>query len=269
MKLFGLLAALIPFCAFAQMPGRGIIPGIIQEQSGGLDLASLRTGLVAYWPLENSANWEDLSGLGHTLTNAAAGGLTNAIGILTNGAGNSGATKWIACPDSDDFSAIGSNSITITGWYKVAYTNSNSCLISKDASGSNREWQILQTTSGGMDFGVFTNGSGSSTVYAKCPDKIVANAWNFVAAQIDSTNLIARIRVATTNAMGQWYNSVSLAPFGKANQGTNTTAHVRICNLLETYYFNGIVDEVTVHRRLLTDQEITNQWSAIKIGVRP
>lgn len=225
---------------------------------------SLTNGLVAYWTLDNSASWTDSSGNGHTLTNAVGGAPTNAVGLIGNGASmGTDTAKWIATADSDDFSATGGNSLTICAWYKMAFTNANYAIVTKDLTSpaGNREWSLYQPAAGGMLFNVFTNGVAGGVVTVLCTDKIVANQTNFVIAQIDATNRIARVRVATPASVGAWVTSDAFGGFGPDGTGTNTVANLRLMNLLATYSFNGMMDEVSMHRRLLTDTEITNLWN--------
>lgn len=231
--------------------------------SSGVVPNTLTNGAIAYWKLDNEASWIDSSGNSRTLTEDPE--VWNSAGLIGNAATyTNNINNFLYRADEDALSCIG-NSLTIACWVNFTATNTGQALVYKDsASNGTREWGIGLETSGGpyAFINVFTNAVTAGLTAARLTNAFSGAAeWNFVVAQIDNTNKIAKIRVATTGAMGAWAQSSTFNGFGPAGIGTNTTAQLRLGIITTVYPLNGLLDEVGLWNRLLTDSEITNLWN--------
>jgi hypothetical protein len=191
------------------------------------------------------------------------GGVTNLSGIVSNSIHfPNSASKYYQVADSDLFSAIGSNSLTISYWVKPFATNAFQVAVGKGTtSNGGKEYSVgWSSTANAWFFEVFTNAATSIAAFAPT-NFIVANQWYFLAAKIDTTNQTASIRYGTTNSLGPW-STYQMTAFGPANRGTNTTAVLRIGNPQANVPVNGLIDSAVMHRRALSDMEVTNLWNS-------
>lgn len=223
--------------------------------------SSLLSGIGAYWTLDNSGSYVDSAGGGYTLTK---NGTVNTIaGIISNGASFTNNTaNTLSRADDDVFSAINSVSITFVAWVNLNVTNAYSGIIAKDnGATTGREYQLVYNANPARwEFAVSTN----SASYAKAVTPTVAHqtaVWYFLAAFIDNTNKVAKLRQGTITELGDWGSSATFAGYGPDGTGTNGVAEFKIGIIGGSLPANASIDEVGYWQRVLTDQEITNVWN--------
>lgn len=93
--------------------------------------------------------------------------------------------------------------------------------------------------------------------------------WNFIVVNIDAVNGQANGFINGVNVMATSFTPGSLTwPTTKTYLGRSSSIQLQD-NLFPTNYFNGIIDEVIVRNRLLTGQEITQEYNQLKPAFPP
>jgi hypothetical protein len=244
-------------------------PRLLRPKASGFKYQSLRSGLVAYWPLNETATSGDVtardeSGKGNNLTS------NNSVLSTTGKIGN--ARDFVAA--NSEFLSIASNTDmqfgdkdwTISLWFNLNDTNSYQ-IVAKDASGG-REFECSSATTGGNTrlTTVFYHSGGSVSVVAPNPGSLATGTWHFLALRhINSTGVISgRINTTTgltfTRPAGQTWNATS----------TEFRLGARAFSPFQNF-LNGKIDECARWSRALSDAELTelyNNGNGINLGQR-
>lgn len=230
------------------------ITGVTVQQQAAAN--TLTNGAVAYWRLDNGTTWTDEAGGFDWIEN---GTVTAGTGLITNAASFDGNTaNCLALLNDPAFSAV-ANSLTVAGWVKNSGTNADAWVIAKSQTAGTEEWEILWGSAvNAYAFKVWTNSSTSVLVYPSAAN-IDTNGWYFLAAQINTTNLTARLRVGSTSSLGAWTTSDAFGGWAGANRNSYLWLGRHNDN---PSGLTGLVDEVGVWSRTLTDTEITNLWNS-------
>jgi hypothetical protein len=208
------------------------------------------SGLGGWWPGEGNAN--DVVGNNNgTLVN----GVTFTDGTVGQAFSFNGTSSYVSISDSPSLDAFVSQ-ITIEAWIKSNRTNADSDwegIITK----GNSSWR-LQATAGATTLTFSTTGIlphedlyGSRNVYD--------GQWHHVAGVYNGTNMYLYVdgtldvSQPATGSIAQ--NSYPMC-IGKNAWGTG-------------YYFNGLVDEVSIYNRALTASEIYAIYAAGSGGKCP
>jgi len=244
-------------------------PRLLRPKASGFKYQSLRSGLVAYWPLNETATSGDVtardeSGKGNNLTS------NNSVLSTTGKIGN--ARDFVAA--NSEFLSIASNTDmqfgdkdwTISLWFNLNDTNSYQ-IVAKDASGG-REFECSSATTGGNTrlTTVFYHSGGSVSGVAPNPGSLATGTWHFLAFRhINSTGVISgRINTTTgltfTRPAGQTWNSTA----------TEFRLGARAFSPFQAF-LNGKIDECARWNRALSDAELDelyNSGNGINLGQR-
>jgi hypothetical protein len=155
---------------------------------------------------------------------------------------------------SDDFP---SNELTITAWFKADSFPNDPRIISKaDGTSTDNHWFIIGIDNGPetLFFRLKTKGNNTVQLTATGIDGVIAtDEWTFVAATYDGTT------------MTLYKNGVSIES-SNATSGElarNRSINIRIgANPVGPRWFDGLIDEVIVLRRALTDNEIKDYFNS-------
>ena len=205
------------------------------------------SGLVGWWPGEGNAN---------DVTSNNNGTLVNDVGFAPGEVGQAfsfDGNSYVSIPDSPLLDSL-TNSITIELWLKTDQMTSDwTGIVAK----GNSAW-ALQATPGAntVDFNV-SLGAGDLSGSRSIND----DQWHHVAGVYDGTNMFLYVdgtldvSMPATGLIPQ--NSDPLAI------GANVQAYVPPCGCNEPgYFFNGLIDEVSIYNRALTAQEIQAIYNA-------
>ena len=205
------------------------------------------SGLVGWWPGEGNAN---------DVTSNNNGTLVNDVGFAPGEVGQAfsfDGNGYVSIPDSPLLDSL-TNSITIELWLKTDQMTSDwTGIVAK----GNSAW-ALQATPGAntVDFNV-SLGAGDLSGSRSIND----DQWHHVAGVYDGTNMFLYVdgtldvSMPATGLIPQ--NSDPLAI------GANVQAYVPPCGCNEPgYFFNGLIDEVSIYNRALTAQEIQAIYNA-------
>lgn len=220
--------------------------------------SALRVGLVAYWPLNETATSGDVtaldaSGKGNHLTSnnsvlSAAGKIGNAREFVN---GNS---EFLSIASNTDMQ-FGDKDWTIALWFIVqgAWT-SGRMIFGKDVSGGREVECGLSTISSNSLLPVFYRSGGGTGV--TLGSGLAIDTWHFLAFRhINSTGVITQRLNALTNTVTR--------PGGETWNSGNTAFHLGSRSFAGAQgYFNGLIDECARWSRALSDAELDQLYNS-------
>lgn len=236
---------------------------LMRPRASGFRYKSLRDGLVAYWPLNETATSGDVtakdeSGKGYDMTS------NNSVLSAVGKVGNS--RDFIAA--NSEFLSIASNADLQFGqrdWTVSLWFNAGSFvgqLVTKDLSGQ-RELEFRTGTFG--DNAVIATLFHSGGAEFLAINSLSTGVWNFVALRF----------VASTNVVTMRVNTTTTTTTVPAGQTLNTgTAQLQIGArqfVGARDYLTGQVDEVARWNRALSNAELDTLWNngaGINLGQR-
>ena len=202
----------------------------------------------------SGTTWTDLSG------NSYNGTLTNGP---TFNSGNGGSIVFDGVNDYvDTANSTGLNftntSGTVSLWFKTSVANTFLIAKNMDSTGG---WGVLIDASGIPLFEAKNNASGASAFYRYVNVTGTNNVWhNIVAAFTTSTSVVAN-------------NTVSMYFDGVLNQsaltqvlvyGGNTAGTIQLGRRTSGGYFSGNISNVQIYNRLLSANEVLQNYNATK-----
>ncbi|MBV8389606.1 MAG: Ig-like domain-containing protein [Mucilaginibacter sp.] len=217
---------------------------------------SLKVGLLAYYPFDNSG--DDFSG------NENHGSVNN-ISSTSDRHGNANAayhfdgfSSYVAVPDKPALRLNGKD-FTITGWVKLDQFNSSygSIVFSKRYTGADNGWQmdiagLQQINPGGVNFGP---GGGSIDSYGT---KILQlNQWYMVTCVYNVS-----LHTLTTYVNGVLDNVTN--NFLSPNAATDAVLYIGRDNPsipANGYYLQGSLDELRIYSRALSIADIQKLYA--------
>ncbi len=224
-----------------------------------IDLLPTR-GLVAYWGFEGNAN--DLSGNGHH--GRTAGGVTFQTGAVGQAVKLDGSSGYIRVPD---FNITPTSSRSVCVWVKQeAVFRGTQEILSNHASPADCEYLIRTAADGKYDFlwtigGQLYDGSrgaagGDDSLGLVEPS---AGQWNFLVLTYDGSSI-------------RFYNNGTLVRAIRANGNIanasqdlffGSYAWAQSYGGGPTNKFRGLVDEVRIYNRALSDTEVQALHAAV------
>jgi len=243
-------------------------PRLLRPKASGFKYQSLRTGLVAYWPLNETATSGDVtakdeSGKGNNLTSNNS--VLSTAGLIGNARDFVAANSEFLSIASNTDMQFGDKDWSISLWFNLNDTTVYQ-IVAKDASGG-REFECASNTSGGNTrlTTVFYHSGGSVTSVQPNPGSLATGTWHFLAFRhINSTGVITgRINTATftfTRPAGQTWNATS----------TEFRLGARAFSPFQSF-LNGKIDECARWGRALSNAELDelyNSGNGINLGQR-
>jgi hypothetical protein len=239
-------------------------PRLLRPRAGGFRYPTLRSGLVAYWPLNESAASGDVtavdnSGRGNDL--ASNNTVPSTTGLVGNGRLFASANSEFLSRASNSDLQFGDGNWSISAWgYPTRTTSGFMHIVGKDQSGGREFGLRIQT-----DTGVLNR-----------PTVFIQNT--------DSTFLLIEPGISRTNAafVNQWWhwvithNSGTVTIYengsqlatgsraaGKTFAATSTPLNVgrrSFTGFLE--HWDGVIDEVAKWSRAISASEVTTLYNA-------
>jgi len=204
------------------------------------------SGLVGWW--SGNGTTEDFI---QTINGSLQNGATYAQGevgqaFLLNGSG-----AYVQTYYSPEW-AFGTNSFTLELWANFANTNGAPAMLSSDAgAGAQNKW-IFCLNGGILQFQI--NGAYGAALIGSYAFSPALDQWYHVAVTRQSTNYVFFINgsaVSTNNDSRAIPNSASPLMIGEAEGN---------------YFFNGLLDEISIYNRALAASEIAAIYSAGSAG---
>jgi len=163
----------------------------------------------------------------------------------------------------DDYVNIGSvnslhastSDLTISAWIKPSKVVGLMCIVSNsNAAQAVVPWELeLNVTAARFSFG--QSGTGSGTVRITNATNLNVDTWYHIVA--------TRKFNSTTNWSAKLYLNGKLDGTGTLGRagGTNQTVAIGRCGAANAGYFQGIVNDVRIYDRALTDQEVKSLYN--------
>jgi hypothetical protein len=217
------------------------------------DLPLITSGLVGYWPLNETSGTTagDFSGNNYNGTSTG--------GVLVNQTGKIGkAYEFDGADDSVGTSPTGSvsatSSVTISAWVKAdggefarvvqTVVNTNDTELALEYNRSNHEWSMS------------VGKAGITSVYAADTSSATPGEWYYVVGTFDGSNMKLFVNGVYKSVTAVNETILTASP---VNRGWSFGS-MRF-NGGDIYLFSGSVDEVAIWNRLLAPAEITNLYN--------
>src|SRR6266568_270117 len=209
------------------------------------------SGLVSWWRAE-----------GNALDSAGTNNGTTPFGIAYNNGEvgqafsfNASGTR-VSIPDNDTFKLT--NSLTIEGWVKINADGGFILLRGDDRPGLD-PYALAMGSSGHVNFHI-----ESLTNYIDLEAPIIYSVWNHVGATLDGAT--GDMRIYINGALAAQTNT-TIRPLSDLDPAYEPA--VGIGNHGGTYHdfsFNGLIDEISLYSRALSQSEIQSIYNAGSAG---
>jgi YD repeat-containing protein len=218
-------------------------------------LQGLLMGLVGYWDFDDGTA-VDMSSNGN---NGFINGAAVAPGVLENALIFDGYGDYVSMPDSDSLN-FSSSYITVSAWVNLSdYMNHDARIVGHwSANGSNREYALL--VNGNHKFLFILNSLGTGNVIVpdeaisiEAAETVLTNKWYHVLGVWDGSEAKLYVDGSLKNSsayLAGIHNGTEPLYIGSDGGGTNNV-----------YDFPGIIDEVGLWNRALSESEIKSLYN--------
>lgn len=241
-------------------------PRLLRPTASGFKYQSLRSGLVAYWPLNETAasgdvTAKDESGKGYNLTSNNS--VLSAIGKIGDARAFVAANSEFLSIASNADMQFGQKDWTISCWFNAGSFSGQ--LIAKDLSGQREvELRTSANNNNSLLFLIYHSSGGGGTSIS-LSGGLSTGVWYFMAARyVASTNTFTGRFNATTS-------NLTLPAGQTANSGTAQLQVGARAFVGARDFFTGQIDEVAKWNRALSNAELDalyNSGNGINLGQR-
>ena len=212
-------------------------------------------GLVGWWPFNGNATDESGNGNNGTVNGALL--TTDRFGNINSAFNFDGVNDWININNSNSLNP--NSQITISAWVNtLAYNSMGASMV------VNKGWD---QSPGHYDLLVFSSNNKSrfvigSNIYVESSSIINTNQWSLITASLDGLTMKVYVNGKLENTVLQSNNN---------SFGTNTNPlYIGKHDYNNApYYFNGIIDDVGIWNRALSNNEIQKLYdNEIKVESR-
>jgi hypothetical protein len=211
----------------------------------------LVSGLVAAYGFEEGGGATTADSSGNSLTGSLAGAAWVATGKFGKALSFNGSSSLVSIPDASVLDLT--TGMTLSAWIKPTTLSGWPCVMMKERAGE-LTYALYASSPGGQPNVDYTH-NGVEVNLLGSPG-IALGAWTYLAATFDGATL--RLYV----------NAVQIASMATANAIDATTGALRIGgNTVWTEYFNGLIDEVRIYNRPLSQAELQSDMAAPVPGV--
>ena len=223
------------------------------------------SGLIAYYPFDT-----DGSDLSSNANDAVQTGGTFSAAKFGNGFETDGTDRMDA---ADSASMVLSKTLTVNMWIKLdisAMAPSGSLYSGIISKGTDEEWELYYvkqtpSTNDYLDIYVINNFPSYRFVYGRANVSRSEFDLNFVMLTfiIDLNNAgVDRFKIYVNNVVNPIYSSSGSGGSITAFEDTNSELKIGTCDFANNMV--GVIDELSIWNRVLTDEEITTLYNATK-----
>ncbi len=218
--------------------------------------ADVVTGLVGYWSFDTGTAKDDSGKGNHGVIIGAPKVVDGKVGKAFD---FDGKDDGVTVPDSASLQLP--DALTVAAWIYVRKFVDHAGVCWKGEKigwGANFNWRIA-TTGDGLTWGTTTGGTENWFATAGA---IKLNEWNFVALTADGTQAVARVApgggALTIPTSGEGNPKPSPKPYNvwKDQPVRIGWSQGRNGDLAIVDYFDGIIDEVTIYNRALSEADL-------------
>ncbi len=207
------------------------------------------TGLVGYWPFNGNAN--DASGNANNGTNNGATLTTDRLGNVNSAYSFNGSSNYINVNSSSSLNTANMNQLSISGWFNNISSGSGGGFVVRLGN--------QNLTTGGIGYEVYTNAGNlnvnnwwlNQNPHYSDSKPIQNNQWYFFVIVYDFVNNVSSFYVN-----GTLVNSTTATLYKSTNPILNIGRNTNIGS-----YFNGLIDDIGIWNRALTQTEITTMYN--------
>lgn len=217
---------------------------------------TLESGLVGWWPLNQST--ADATAGGNTGTKTASGvsDATGQKGFATSAFAFNGTSGAITLTDTTalNFGTGAGQSMTISLWYNASGSSTafQSIFSRRDSSSANTDYSIFTETNT-LKFGIGTSGDSCAWAGASATEPS-RGSWHHVVGIVNQTG-------TTSGVKNLWIDGVKIGSCNYAQKGVSTTpARIGAANSSIGAYFQGSVDDLRFYNRALVESEIVSLY---------
>jgi hypothetical protein len=215
--------------------------------ASSLSLAQSGTpGLVAAYSFDEGTGTVVTDASGNNLTGTIVGATWTTAGRYGNALSFNGTSSYVDLGNPAALQLTGS--MTLEAWVKAAANPPDDGQIIAKSNGSGWQFKTSPDT-GPHTFGVLVSGAAGSSTQRYSTSVRSLNTWYHVAAVYDANALTLDTYVNGVLDDGTLSGTIPASQF---NQNVN----VNIGRRTGGYYFNGIIDEVRIYNRALSQAEI-------------
>ena len=220
-------------------------------------------GLVAAYAFDEGTGTTVADASGHSLTGTISGATWTTGGKYGNALSFNGTSSYVDLGNPTSLQLTGS--MTVSAWVKAAANPADDGQIvakSNDASG----WQLKTSPDTGPEtFGMAVSASTSSRIQRYSTTVRSLNTWYHVAGVYD-----ASAQTLSTYVNGVLDNGTlsGTVPSSQVNSSVNVNIGRRAPGTWGGFYFNGLIDEVRIYNRALTQAEIQTDMNT-PLGASP
>jgi len=200
---------------------------------------TISSGLVAYWKFDEGTGTTAADSSGNGNTGTLANGPVWTSGIAGNALYFDGIDDSVTILDSNTLNP--SSSFTVSAWVNPAttFTDFRSILV------KNYRYYLYSSVAGYCGDGIPLGGFSEVTNNTVCqPAPLAANTWTHLSLTYDSSTLML------------YRNGVAVATAAASETPSPTTGNLQIGASQYGEYFQGLIDEVRIYNRALTNIEI-------------
>jgi hypothetical protein len=210
--------------------------------------APMSSGMVSWWPAEGNA--DDIIGVNN---GTLVGGASFADGEVGQAFSFDGSSGYVSIPDSPSLDLF-TSSITIETWIKANQLTAKSGWMAIVAKGDS-SWSLMDTAFANKVYLGLNGVSPSGDLYGT--RNVNDGQWHHVAGVYDGTNMFLYVDGTldashpATGLITQNSYPMCIGAVAYPEDGVGTG-----------YFFNGLVDEVSIYNRALTAVEIQAIYAA-------
>lgn len=203
------------------------------------------SNLISVWHLEEgSGNRADAYGTNTLTDNNTV--ISNSGKVVTAGQFTAANSEYLSVTDNASLS-MNSTDFTIAAWVYADSLGQNRFFLTKDDLSGQREYGLYYLASTGKFRFYVGNAAGTVSEVEDTSTTVAAGTWYLVIGWHDDTNNTINIQVNNATAVSTAYTS----------DVKDGTADFVLGRVGTTAYWNGMIDEATVWKRVLTAGERT------------
>ncbi len=219
--------------------------------------------MISYWKLDETSGTNYMDFYGGNDASASPSPPTPSVEAIAGGAQDfNGSNNYITAPDNGSFDWSSTASFSIECWCRfTTIGGKNKVMVGRDQGGGYPHWWLGARSSDGMPLFNLLDSSHNGD-YCVGSTAINNDAWHHLVAVRDESADMNRLYVDGVKVDSVYYNYG--AGFGATTQ---LDVGYMAYNGTPDYFYDGLLDEVAIYDRALTDTEILTHFTNGQSGI--